>query len=91
MDGGVWRLIVHGVTRVGHDLATKRPPPYSCVFMVSFHKFLTSFKELAGTLPTFPSTPRVQAHLNRNCGDHRLEGALESPTRHGGAMATRVP
>ena len=26
-DRGVWRAEVHGVTRVGHDLATKPPPP----------------------------------------------------------------
>ena len=26
MDRGAWRDIVHGVTRVGHDLATKPPP-----------------------------------------------------------------
>ena len=26
MDGGTWRAVVHGVTRVGHDLVTKRPP-----------------------------------------------------------------
>ena len=27
MDRGAWRATVHGVTRVGHDLATKPPPP----------------------------------------------------------------
>ena len=27
MDRGAWRAAVHGVARVGHDLATK-PPPY---------------------------------------------------------------
>ena len=27
MDRVVWWAIVHGVTRVGHDLATKPPPP----------------------------------------------------------------
>ena len=27
MARGVWRATVHGVTRVGHDLATKLPPP----------------------------------------------------------------
>ena len=27
MDRGAWRASVHGVARVGHDLATK-PPPY---------------------------------------------------------------
>ena len=27
MDRGTWQAIVHGVARVGHDLATKPPPP----------------------------------------------------------------
>ena len=27
MDRGAWRATVHGVTRVGHDLVTKPPPP----------------------------------------------------------------
>jgi len=27
MDKGAWRATVHGVARVGHDLATKPPPP----------------------------------------------------------------
>ena len=27
MDRGVWWTTVCGVTRVGHDLATKPPPP----------------------------------------------------------------
>ena len=26
MDRGTWRALVHGVTRVGHHLATKPPP-----------------------------------------------------------------
>ena len=26
-DRGAWQAIVHGVTRVGHDLGTKPPPP----------------------------------------------------------------
>ena len=26
MDGGAWQATVHGVTRVGHDLATKPSP-----------------------------------------------------------------
>ena len=28
MDRGVWEATVHGLARVGHDLATKLPPPY---------------------------------------------------------------
>ena len=27
MNIGAWRAIVHGIARVGHDLATKPPPP----------------------------------------------------------------
>ena len=27
MDRGAWQATVHGVTRVGHDLLTKPPPP----------------------------------------------------------------
>ena len=27
MDRGAWRAIIHGVTRVRHDLACKPPPP----------------------------------------------------------------
>ena len=26
MDRGAWQATVHGVSRVGHDLATKPPP-----------------------------------------------------------------
>ena len=26
MGGGAWQAVVHGVARVGHDLATKPPP-----------------------------------------------------------------
>ena len=27
MDRVAWRATVHGITRVGHDLLTKPPPP----------------------------------------------------------------
>ena len=30
MDRGAWWATVHGITRVGHDLAAK-PPPHHCV------------------------------------------------------------
>ena len=32
MDGGAWWAIVHGVSRVGHDLVTKPPPPVNITF-----------------------------------------------------------
>ena len=27
VDRGIWQATVRGITRVGHDLATKAPPP----------------------------------------------------------------
>ena len=29
MDRGAWQVTVHAVSRVGHDLETKSPPPYT--------------------------------------------------------------
>ena len=34
-DRGAWQATVHGVARVGHDLATKPPPPESQVLSCS--------------------------------------------------------
>ena len=31
MDRGAWQATVHGVTRAGHELATKPPPQYDGV------------------------------------------------------------
>ena len=35
MDRGAWQVIVHGVTRVWHDLATKPPPPHAYVYQTA--------------------------------------------------------
>ena len=35
MDREAWRATVHGVTRVGHDLATKLPPLRHCSLCVA--------------------------------------------------------
>ena len=32
MDRGAWQATVPGVTRVGHNLATKTPPRYNCMY-----------------------------------------------------------
>ena len=29
MDRGAWQATVHRIARVGHDLATKPPPPHT--------------------------------------------------------------
>ena len=36
MDQGAWQAIVHGITRAGHDLATKPPPTLSPNLYVLF-------------------------------------------------------
>ena len=33
IDRGAWRAIVHGVARVGHDLATKPPPQHLLIYL----------------------------------------------------------
>ena len=44
MDRGAWQTTVHGVKRVGHDLATK-PPPYShYIWVVKAKKWDLSLK-----------------------------------------------
>ena len=39
MDRGAWRATVHGVARVGHDLATKPPHVCVCICMIFFCPF----------------------------------------------------
>ena len=43
MDRGAWQATVHGVTRVGHDLATK-PPNHLFLYTCDFHWVLTNWK-----------------------------------------------
>ena len=40
MDRGAWQAAVHGVTRVGHNLATKLPPPLYSTGRVSYSSLL---------------------------------------------------
>ena len=39
MDRGVWQATVHGVTRVGHDLVTKPPPPLLTIYILLLYIF----------------------------------------------------
>ena len=38
VDRGAWQATVHGVTRVGHDLATKPPSPYMCLIISKWRR-----------------------------------------------------
>ena len=38
IDRGAWQATVHGVTRVGHDLVTKPPPPWWLTVRASIPK-----------------------------------------------------
>ena len=56
MDRGAWQATVHGIARVGHDLATKPPPPrdpleiwdcYSMMKMyIEIHQLLDDFRKI---------------------------------------------
>ena len=41
MDRGAWRAIVHGVTRVRHDLVTKSLPPPPYIFTYVYNQITT--------------------------------------------------
>ena len=60
MDRGAWQATVHGVTRVGHDLVTKPPPPPRKSRVLSMHT--TPPKGWADCL-SHPSGPTPQHTL----------------------------
>ena len=45
MDTGAWQAAVHGIARVGHDLATK-PPPYVCMCIHIKHNMKRYCKQI---------------------------------------------
>ena len=47
MDRGAWQATVHGVARVGHNLATKPPPPLIGPLILLYACFQEIFTELA--------------------------------------------
>ena len=66
MDRGAWQATVHGVTRVGHDLATKPPPPpkptqLAPIWGNTFPSTLLPFS----SIPMFWITPSYQGKISR--------------------------
>ena len=55
MDRGAWQATVHGVARVGHDLASKPPPHYMLRFICNW-KFIPF-----DHLPPFPPSSVISS------------------------------
>ena len=53
MDRGAWQATLHGVTRVGHNLASKPPPPLCSYTVQALYKYyLTKFGAACGIYNT---------------------------------------
>ena len=57
MDRGTWLAAVYGVTRVGHDLATKPPPP-PIIYMFCHNRKLLLKRSLIQPLDVMLLTPK---------------------------------
>ena len=69
MDSGAWQATVYGVTRVGHDLATKPSPPPQCLLVSPD----TGLKEGSSFL-SFPSPlPLVKTCFKKSSVDFWLQ------------------
>ena len=47
---GAWQATVHGVARVGHDLATKPPPPPKAIHLAPFPNTKEETKKMRAAL-----------------------------------------
>ena len=77
MDRGAWRATVHGVERVGHDLATKLPPP----LCISSCKVMTGSRDLPfSSMKSIWAREIVNDIVKSNhrprCGNKRWEGMM---------------
>ena len=62
MDRGACKASVHGVARVGHDLATKPPPPPPPIYMFQCYSLKSSHPRL------LPQSPKIcSLHLCLFC------------------------
>ena len=57
MDRGAWLATVHGVARVGHNLATKAPPPFICLYFLAMPR---SMQDLIAPVGIEPMTLAVE-------------------------------
>ena len=92
MDRGAWQATVHGVARVGHDLATKPPPPSVSSVAQLCPTLCNPINRNTPGLPVYHQLPEfTQTHAHQ-VGDaiqpsHRLlspSPPAPSPSQHQG-------
>ena len=99
MDSGASRVTVHAVSRVGHDLATKSPPPYTHIHTQTYihthththtHIYIRDHLKVPYSSQTdLPETFRpVALHLAQNEPTHPLPQVEVRP--HLCALASSV-
>ena len=90
MDRGAWRAIVHGVARVGHDLATKPPPAGALLQRRSLNP---GIEPRSPTLQadSLPAEPQEKPYVPRACNKHHYSWArLWLPSCPGLALKTQL-
>ena len=61
MDRGAWGAIVHGVTKVRHDVATKLPPLVKCILILIHLKMDQNFFKKIDIYIVFVLSPSVMS------------------------------
>ena len=83
MDRGAWRATIHGVTRVGHDLATKERE----IALVST-ELLNGVSQIASVVKNPPTNERDARDMGLIPVLERLE---EEMTTHSSILAWEIP
>ena len=64
MDRGAWQAIVHGVTRVGHDLVTKPSPPPLLITAEGGDAGVSGQTPISPCLKVVPRMKRERIHFS---------------------------
>ena len=74
MDRGAWQVAVYGVTRVGHDLVTKPPPPHTLMIVLGY------------SVVTNSATCQVCRHLVCSLPESSVHGIFQAIIQEWGAI-----
>ena len=64
MDRGAWQAMVHGVTRVGHDLVTKPSPPPLLITAEGGDAGVSGQTPISPCLKVVPRMKRERIHFS---------------------------